>query len=325
MTDPGTRHLGLDVDPPAPPGLVDRVRRSALVLAAAGVPSPESDARRLAAFVLGVSVTRLPLIVEITDEQDRRIVDLVRRRALREPLQHIVGFAPFMDLELTVGPGVFVPRPETEQLADWFVRSRADSQRATVVDLCCGSGALAIALAVSCPGTVVHAVEIDPAARRYAEINVDRYRERAAAVDSQLHLHAGDVRVCARPGGVLVDLRGSVDLVVSNPPYVPVGSVPRDPEVHLHDPAAALYGGEDGYDVIRALLDQAALLLRPGGELGLEHGDLQGEAAAGGGVPGLVRAHRTDGRPTFGDVADHEDLAGRPRFTTGRRSGAADG
>jgi release factor glutamine methyltransferase len=217
------------------------------------------------------------------------------------PLQHLTGRAPFRHLELAVGPGVFVPRPETEQLAGWAIGRLAGLDAAVVVDLGSGSGALALAIAQEVPAARVTAVERDPGAIEWTRHNA---AARAAAGDRPVPVVLGDMT----DGGLLRELDGGVDLVVSNPPYVPDGAVlPR--EVAEHDPPLALWGGPDGLDVVRALLDTAARLLRPGGELGIEHADQQGDA-----LPAVVRAHGG-----FADVEDHPDLAGRPRFTTARR------
>jgi release factor glutamine methyltransferase len=218
------------------------------------------------------------------------------------PLQHLTGRAPFRHLELAVGPGVFVPRPETEQLAGWAIGRLAGLHAPVVVDLGSGSGALALAIAQEVPDARVTAVERDPDAIEWTRHNA---AARAAAGDRPVPVVLGDMT----DGGLLGELDGRVDLVVSNPPYVPDDAVlPR--EVAEHDPPLALWGGPDGLDVVRALLDTAARLLRPGGELGIEHADQQGAA-----LPAVVRAHGG-----FADVEDHPDLAGRPRFTTARRT-----
>ncbi len=226
---------------------------------------------------------------------------LLDQRAARVPLQHLTGRAPFRHLELAVGPGVFVPRPETEQLAGWALDRLAGIPAPVVIDLGSGSGALALAIANEHPGARVTAVERDPGAIEWTRHNA---AAQAAAGDTPVEVVSGDMT----DPRLLRALDGSVDLVVSNPPYVPDGArVPR--EVADHDPPLALWGGPDGLDVVRGLLSTAARLLRPGGWLGIEHADQQGTS-----LPALVRAHGG-----FGDVADHPDLAGRPRFTTARR------
>jgi release factor glutamine methyltransferase len=267
------------------------------------VPSPAHDAEELAGHVLGVPRSRLALAGPLTAEQQARYAELVDQRASRVPLQHLTGVAGFRRLELEVGPGVFVPRPETEVLVDWALAAVAGVPAPLVVDLCAGSGAVALALANELSGHPrVHAVERDPLALAWARRNAET---RAAAGDPAVRLHRGDVS----DPGLLVDLVGAVDLVTANPPYVPVGSL-LEPEVARHDPPAALWGGEDGLDLVRHVERAAALLLRPGGAVAVEHADVQGES-----VPAVfVRTGR------WTDVLDHLDLAGRPRFATARRA-----
>jgi release factor glutamine methyltransferase len=279
--------------------LVDAARR----LTEAGVESPRVDAELLLAAVLDVSRSRLLTLIDVPDDVAVRFGTLVDQRADRVPLQHLTGRAPFRFLELAVGPGVFVPRPETEQLTGWALERLAGIPAPVVVDLGSGSGAIALSLAHECPGARVTAVERDPGAIEWTRHNAVA---RTAAGDSPVTVIDGDMTDPA----LLTDLDGTVDLVVSNPPYVPDGArVPR--EVADHDPPLALWGGPDGLDVVRGLLVTAARLLRPGGRLGIEHADQQGSA-----LPALVRAHGG-----FTEVEDHPDLAGRPRFTTARRAG----
>jgi release factor glutamine methyltransferase len=277
--------------------LTDAARR----LADAGVESPRVDAELLLAAVLGVSRGRLLTLVTVPDDVSVRFGTLVDQRADRVPLQHLTGRAPFRFLELAVGPGVFVPRPETEQLTGWTLERLTGTDTPVVVDLGSGSGAIALSLAHEYPAARVTAVERDPDAIEWTRHNA---AARAAAGDTPVDVLSGDMT----DPQLLTELDGMVDLVVSNPPYVPDGArVPR--EVADHDPPLALWGGPDGLDVVRGLLVTAARLLRPGGWLGIEHADQQGSA-----LPALVRAHGG-----FTDVADHPDLAGRPRFTTARR------
>jgi release factor glutamine methyltransferase len=277
--------------------LADAARR----LADAGVESARVDAELLLAAVLGVSRTRLLALVAVPDDAAVRFTALTDQRADRVPLQHLTGRAPFRFLELAVGPGVFVPRPETELLAGWALDSLTGADAPLVVDLGAGSGALALSIAHEHPGARVTAVERDPGAIEWTRHNA---AARAAAGDTPVEVVSGDMT----DPQLLRDLDGSVDLVVSNPPYVPDGArVP--PEVADHDPPLALWGGPDGLDVVRGLLGTAARLLRPGGLLGIEHADQQG-----GSLPAVVRAHGG-----FTDVEDRPDLAGRPRFTTARR------
>ncbi|WP_448622167.1 peptide chain release factor N(5)-glutamine methyltransferase [Geodermatophilus sp. URMC 65] len=279
--------------------LTDAARR----LADAGVESPRVDAELLLAHVLGVSRAGLLTLGEVPDDAAARFDVLAGQRADRVPLQHLTGRAPFRHLELAVGPGVFVPRPETEQLVEWALARLAGLTEPVVVDLGSGSGAIALSIAHEHPGARVTAVERDAVAIEWTKANA---ATRAAAGDTPVEVLSGDMT----DPGLLRELDGTVDLVVSNPPYVPDGAtVPR--EVADHDPPLALWGGPDGLDVVRGLLRTAARLLRPGGGLGIEHADQQGGA-----LPALVRASGG-----WTDVADHPDLAGRPRYTTAQRSG----
>jgi release factor glutamine methyltransferase len=269
----------------------EAVRAAAGELAAAGVPSPRFDAEELAAFSLGVERRDLWRAPAVGPE----FVSYVRRRVAREPLQHITGRAHFRHLTLAVGPGVFVPRPETEVVVDAVLSAALGTTRPVVVDLGTGSGAIALAVADELPGARVHAVEADPAAYAWAARNCA-----GGAVDLRL----GDM------ADAFPDLDVAVDVVVSNPPYIPVGAVVRDPEVATHDPALALWSGADGLDAVRVVERVAARLLRPGGTVVVEHADLQGESA-----PAVFAA---TGRWT--GVADHRDLADRDRYLTARRA-----
>nr|WP_277628116.1 peptide chain release factor N(5)-glutamine methyltransferase [Arsenicicoccus dermatophilus] len=300
------------------------VRAATARLAAADVPSPAVDAAHLAAHVLGCGPgevqRRMLLGAALTDEQRQRYAELVDHRVARVPLQHLTGRAGFRRLELSVGPGTFVPRPETELsvelvLGELDVLGSADPDAAdparTVVDLCTGSGAIALAVRDERPATRVLAVELSERAAR-------RARHNATTLDldvTVIHADAtGDPRT-ASDLAPLRDLVGGVDVVVSNPPYIPLGAVPRDPEVRDHDPDLALYGGSaEGLAIPLAVARTAAALLRPGGLLVMEHADSQGET-----LPAALRAGG------WLDVCDHRDLAGRPRVTTARRSGGTEG
>lgn len=272
------------------------------VLEGAGVPTPEVDTELLLAHVLGITrgqVQAKSVTGSGVSADDRvAFVEAVERRAAREPLQHITGVAPFRSLELAVGPGVFVPRPETEFVAQLAIDAlqAVPSPTPVAVDLGTGSGAIALALATEVPHARVWAVENSPRAFIWARENV-----RAVGADN-LELVFVDMAE-ALPG-----LDGTLDLVVSNPPYIPDDAIPRDPEVRLHDPAAALYGGPDGLDVVRALSHRALALLRPGGTLVIEHGELQGAE-----LRALLDA---DG---WRAPATHRDLLGRDRATTALR------
>ncbi len=289
--------------------LVDAERR----LAAAGVPSPRTDAELLLAHLLGVPRTRLVLSDEVERGLLVRYESLLARRAARQPLQHLVGEAPFRHLTLQVGRGVFVPRPETEIVAEAALRALVGSSGRLAVDLCAGSGALGLSLATEVPGSVVHLVETDPIAAQWLRRNVERTAGAVAEAGSRVQVHVADAGRVHR--GPLAALCGAVDVVVCNPPYVPDRAVPREPEVRDYDPPVALYGGDDGLDVVRAVTDSAAALLRPGGWFVVEHGDTQGEDAEEAGVPQVVRE-----TGWFTEVLDHPDLAGRDRYTTAVRT-----
>lgn len=276
--------------------------RAALV--AAGVPSPDADAVELLSHVLGVDhgevrmrgILRTPVV----ERDAERFEDLVQERAARVPLQHLTGRAYFRHLTLAVGPGVFVPRPETELTAGHAVEAaRAAGPAPVVVDLCTGSGAIALAVADEVPGARVHAVELSPDAHGWARRNTDR-------LGLPVDLRLGDATTAFE------DLEGAVDVVVSNPPYIPDGAVPVDPEVRDHDPALALFGrSADGLAVPLAVAARAAVLLHAGGVLVMEHADEQGES-----LPAALRA-----TGEWRDVVDHRDLAGRPRTTVAVRDG----
>ncbi|TFV80240.1 peptide chain release factor N(5)-glutamine methyltransferase [Blastococcus sp. CT_GayMR20] len=277
--------------------IADAARR----LADAGVESPRVDAELLLAHVLGVPRGRLITAGDVGADEAARFGELLEQRADRVPLQHLTGRAAFRHLELAVGPGVFVPRPETEQLTGWALGRLAGIEGPVVVDLGSGSGAIALSIAHEHPGARVTAVERDPGAVAWTRHNA---LARVAAGDTPVGVVEGDMTDPA----LLSELDGRVTVVVSNPPYVPDDAVlPR--EVADHDPPPALWGGPDGLDVVRGMLTVAARLLHPGGWLGIEHADQQGTA-----LPAVVRAHGG-----FTEVEDHPDLADRPRFTTARR------
>jgi release factor glutamine methyltransferase len=288
--------------------LGEAVAAATLRLGAAGVPSPRADAELLAAHLLGVSrgeVGRLALIGDTTAPAGYD--DLVAERARRVPLQHLTGTAPFRDLELAVGPGVFVPRPETEDVAGAAIDAAnlllTSQAGVLVVDLCAGSAAIALAVATEVPQARVIAVEVSADARAWAAANI------AALAPGRVELRAGDV-TSPHAAAELADLAGQVDVVVSNPPYIPPGQEPVDSEVRDYDPEVALYGGGlDGLAVPRAVIALAAELLRPGGLLVMEHADVQ--------RPEVVAA--VAAQPGWTEVADHDDLAGRPRYLMARR------
>lgn len=265
-------------------------------LAAAGVASPRHDAELLAAHVLGVQRAALHTADGWDPARAAAYDDLVTERARRVPLQHLTGMAGFRHLDLAVGPGVFVPRPETEVLVSWGLVQLAGHRAPVVVDLCAGSGAIALSVARELPGSTTYAVERETLALAWLRRNAE---------GTDVVVVAGD----ATDAAVLAELDGRVDLVMSNPPYIPLGAV-VEPEVAEHDPAAALWGGPDGLQVLRGVAARAQQLLRPGGWLAVEHGDRQGHS-----VPALLRVGRG-----WEDVEDHPDLAGRDRFATARRA-----
>jgi release factor glutamine methyltransferase len=279
----------------------------------AGVASPSVDAAELLAHVLGTTRGRLLLQDEVTDEHKREFERLVTKRLGRTPLQHLTGQAGFRYLWMQVGPGAFVPRPETEVLTEIAIREVRDVgatgvERPVVVDLCSGTGAIAVSIATECTEVDVHAVELSPDALVWTHRNAQSHAEAMAERGSRLTVHQGDA---TQPDGPLAFLRGKVHVVVTNPPYIPDAATPVDPEVALHDPRLALYGGADGLDVIRGMLPVAAALLAPGGFIAIEHADAQGESAEAG-VPALLRS------AGWTEVLDHDDLNGRPRVTTAR-------
>ena len=282
--------------------LDDVVRAAATRLAAAGVPSPHADAIALAAHALGCAdgdVRRRMLLGHAVDANVRHTYEaLVAERGRRIPLQHLTGVAAFRHLTLRVGPGVFVPRPETEVVAQAAIdEAVACGPHALVVDLCTGSGAIALAVASEVPGARVVGVEIDALAIGWARMNRD-------GTGLEVELVHDDATVA------VPELDGRVDVVVSNPPYIPEGMEPVDPEVRDHDPAVALYGGsEDGLRIPLAVGARAAELLRPGGLLVMEHADSHGRT-----LP--ARLERTG---AWHDIVDHLDLTGRPRYVTARR------
>jgi len=283
--------------------LSELIGEATATLAAAHVASPRVDAELLAAFVIGVPRSRLLGAPNPTPAQVDQFRQLVTARATRRPLQHLTGTAPFRHLVLRVGPGVFVPRPETERLVEWGLDWLRANPGGKVVDLCAGSGAIALSMAAEVPEPVpaVWAVEWDAAALEWLRRN---------AAGTPVMVVAGDVT----DPGVLSELDGTVDLVLCNPPYVPeVGAAGLPPEVTDHDPHTAVFGGTDGLEIIRPLISRVAGLLRPGGAFAVEHDDTHAYV-----VPTLIGA---DGR--FTDIKLHHDLARRPRFTTATRADPA--
>jgi release factor glutamine methyltransferase len=289
--------------------LREAVRAASRDLAAAGIEQADVDAVALAAHALRTTTGEVHKLMVLGAEapaglEAMEVLEaLVAERARRVPLQHLTGRAAFRHLELSVGPGVFVPRPETEVVADLAVPlllDLADRERRApvVVDLCTGSGALALSLKHEVPSASVHAVELSDLAHAWAVRNRDYL-----GLDVEMVL--GDATTA------FAELEGEVDVVVSNPPYIPVGAVPNDPEVRDHDPDVALYGGSaDGLRIPLEVAARAARLLRPGGVLLMEHADVQGRS-----LPAALR-----GSGAWAGVEDHPDLAGRPRVTRAVRA-----
>ncbi len=294
----------IDLEAPSthPGSVAAALDRAVGILTGAGVPTPVVDAELLIGHVLGLSRggVQAKVISGGTLDPDEllQVTELVERRAAREPLQHITGRAAFRSMELAVGPGVFVPRPETEGVAGIAIEAlRAAAQpQPLAVDLGTGSGAIALAMATEVPHAYVYGVELSPRAFVWTKQN---FREQAPDNARAVFIDLADA---------LPELDGTVSVVASNPPYIPSAAIPRDPEVRLFDPEMALYGGEDGLDVVREVSRRAQRLLHDGGTLVIEHGELQAAEIAA-----LLRA---DG---WKAVAGHRDLLGRDRATTALR------
>ena len=295
---------------------MSRVTRSVLVdielrLKNANVPSPRFDAESLVAFVLKTSRNRVGLIAEITDEQYREIEKLVEKRVRRIPLQHLIGEQGFRYLVLNVGPGVFIPRPETELLVESVIRYIKDNnqEKVLVVDYCAGSGAIALSIAKECSNVEVFAVEKSLEAFKYLEANYLKYEKEIKSQNSKVHLINADVNseVIA-----INNLEAQFDVVVSNPPYIPEKMVPKEIEVKDHDPAIALYGGKDGLEIVRVVVEKATKLLKTGGLLAIEHSDLQGNLDDELSVPYLLKSTNC-----FEKIEDRKDLNALPRYCVG--------
>lgn len=276
--------------------LADALRDAAATLAEAGVPSPKADAELLAAHLLGESTGRIRALALIGAAAPEGYGELVAERSRRVPLQHITGVAYFRGLELSVGPGVFIPRPETETVAQFAIDAARLLPRARVADLGTGSGAIAGSVAQEVPAAEVFAVELSDLAFAWAERNL---------APLGVTLVRGDY---ARALG---EYDGTFDVVVSNPPYIPTDAVPRDPEVAEHDPEIALYGGSaDGLRLPLAAASAAARLLKPGGCFVMEHAEVQ--------APTLARILEED--PSWTTVRTHQDLTRRDRATSAVRT-----
>lgn len=278
--------------------LAEAVREATALLADAGVPSPRVDAELLADHLLGVGLGRLRAMLLGDTAAPEGYAELVAERARRVPLQHITGVAHFRYLQLAVGPGVFIPRPETESVVqlviDWLKARDKQTGRVhpKVVDLGTGSGAIAGSIALEVPGADVYAVEFSEFAHAWAARNLEPLGVR---------LLRGDLR------DTLPDHNGTFDVVVSNPPYIPAEAIPNEPEVALHDPPEALYGGgADGMELPTAAAASAARLLVPGGYFVMEHAEVQ--------ASWIAAMLQKSG--LWSDVATHLDLNGKERATS---------
>lgn len=267
----------------------------------AGIESFQADAEILLGHVLDISRGQLQVKAisgeELSESEEQKYLELVQKRSERFPLQHITGVAYFRQLELKVGPGVFVPRFETESVTQLAVDAlrAVPKENPIAVDLATGSGAIALSLAVEVPNALVFAVELSEDALVYTRENFAKYAPHATLVQGDL-------------ADAFPDLDGQVDVLVSNPPYIPDEMIPIYPEVHLHDPSMALYGGADGLDLVRKVEISAKRLLREGGVLIIEHADMQGDA-----IRELILSLG------WRQCSTHKDLAGRDRATTAIR------
>ncbi len=278
--------------------LSELLARGTELLTSAGVESAEVDAQLLAAHVLGFSRGELQAksISNFEIDDVGEIEALFQKRSERIPLQHLTGVAYFRNLALTVAPGVFIPRPETEVVTEFAVQAlRAVPGEPIAVDLCTGSGAIAISLATEVSNSLVYAWELNPDSEKPLRQNIE-------ANGGGVQLTMGDI---AKEHPLFQELAGRVDVVVSNPPYIPTGAVPVDVEVQLHEPELALYGGADGMDIMKAVSKRALQLLKPGGFLVVEHADSQAKIVAD-----LFEA---DG---WRQIRSHRDLNARDRATT---------
>jgi release factor glutamine methyltransferase len=277
--------------------LSELLTRGAELLASAGIESAQVDSELLAAHVLQISrgelQSKLILNEAIANDDAKEIELLLQKRSERIPLQHLTGRAYFRNLTLAVGPGVFIPRPETEGVAELAIQAlRAVPFEPIAVDLCTGSGAIAISLATEVPHSKIYAWELNPDSEVWLRKNI-------AETGSEVELVMGDI---AMDHKLFHELEGKVDVVVSNPPYIPTWAIPKDLEVQLHDPKLALYGGEDGMEIMRIVSKRALKLLKPGGFLVVEHAETQGQLVAD--------LFSSDG---WRSISIHKDLTGRDR------------
>ena len=286
---------------------VELLHEATEMLSHAGIESAHVDAALLLASVMKVERSQLSPFAEIPLVEAATFHELVHQRATRIPLQHLTGEAHFRHITLKVGVGVFVPRPETELLVEAGIQSLCKIVSPRIaVDLCSGSGAIALSLACEVPHTTVYAVEQSPEAFTWLKANVEAHQEQLEKMYSQVKVIHGD----ATDLELFSNLAGNVDVVLSNPPYIPDEMIPRDPEARDYDPAMALFGGPDGLDVARGVVRVAQMLLKSGGLFGMEHADVQGQS-----VPDLLE--EIGG---WSQVEDHLDYNKLPRFTTATRS-----
>lgn len=285
----------------------DVIRDAAVQLREAGIETPEHDAKLLLAEAAGVElrdVDKALLMGEElgTAEQLARFQSMLARRAKREPLQYITGHAPFRYLDLKVGPGVFIPRPETETVVqvglDWLTEHGMIHPR--VVDLCAGSGAIGLSVVSEVPGSQVWAVELSPNTAEWTNKNLAETAKRYPSIASNYQLEIADATSLA----TLAQLDGTIDIVITNPPYVPESDVPEQPEVRVWDPELALYGGSmDGTLIPERIIERAYRLLKPGGALVMEHDVTQGDR--------LVAYAKAAG---FTTASTGRDWTGRDRY-----------
>lgn len=287
------------------------VERATAELQTAGCPSAKTDAEILLSHVLKIERNNLASIEKITPDQLVIFLGLIGKRAKRIPLQHLTGIAYFRYLQLKVGSGVFIPRPETELLVQAGLDELNKIDRPKLaVDLCAGSGAVALSLALESPNTTVHAVEVSAEAFSWLEQNVSNYAQQLNRVNSNVITYLAD----ATDENVLSKLNGMTDVVLSNPPYIPDDMIPREPEVLNFDPKIALFGGSDGFDVARGIGFVAANLLKPFGFFAMEHADVQGES-----VVELLNSQSDNHLHFWQEVEDHLDYNNLPRFVTAVR------
>ncbi len=292
-------------------------------LSNAGIESAAIESGELLAHVLGVQRSRL-FMQDVVDEDDRIAFErLMAKRINRIPLQHITGTAAFRRIVLDVGPGVFIPRPESELVAETAIRYLRDCVNPVAVDLCAGSGAITLSLALEVPGTRVIGIELSPDAFPWLEQNIKKF-------DTMIPVEVHQIDATDFSAEVFIQLCGKCDVVSCNPPYIPADMIPRDPEVRIHEPAMALYGGVDGLDVVRGIVKTAAMLLKPGGLLVVEHADVQGPEAGEMSVVHVLKHAQLDGNLAtyvsgvpgdllFTGVSDRQDFNQRPRFTVATR------